>query len=338
METETTKRIQKLTTSQVKCFKTCRKRYFLEYVENLKPVETPKALEIGTLYHRGIEILLKTGSMDRAIAEMHKEIRYDQDPYQDEITYFIVKQMIIAFVRCSGYQHWQIVSVERPFEVSTGYAKRLMGKIDGIIKKTDGDNQGCYLLEHKTTSQWGVDGSTYLHNLLWDEQSTNYLYAHAKMLEDGSITGEAVKGVFYCIVEKPTIKPYKATPLDQRKYTKDGRLYAHQHEQDENPADFECRLAEWYQAERRVHTTFVYRTPEDIAEHIRDYNLTLRDIAACERDETFYRNPEACKILPCPYRPKCLDNVPDTDCLFVKKQARNEELITNPEDTTNETH
>jgi len=316
-------RTQRITTSQVKCFRTCRKRYELEYVECWKPVETPKALEVGTLYHLGLEILLKTGSVDRAIAEMRAKIRYDVDPVADEFTYVTVKQMILAFERVSGWHEWEIISIERPFEVSTGYAKRLLGKIDGIVR-INGDN---FLLEHKTTSQWGTDGSTYLHNLLWDEQATNYLYAHNRMLEDGSIIGEEVKGVFYCIVEKPTIRPYKATPFEQRKYTKDGRLYANQHESDETPADFECRLAEWYMAELRVHTHLVYRTPAEIAERINDFNLTLRDIAACERDGTYYRNPEACKILPCPYRPKCLENSPDSDCLFVRKAARNEELV-----------
>ncbi len=316
-------RLQRLTTSQVKCFCTCRMRYKLEYVDMLKPVETPKALELGTLYHRGLEILLKTGSVDRAIAEMRKEIRYDVDPVADEFTFVTVKQMILAFERSSGWHEWEIISIERPFEVSTGYAKRLLGKIDGIAR-FDGNN---FLIEHKTTSQWGTDGSTYLHNLLWDEQSTNYLYAHNRMLEDGSIIVEAVRGVFYCIVEKPTIRPYKATPFEQRKYKKDGTLYANQHEADETPADFECRLAEWYTAEPRVHTHLVYRTPEEIAERIHDFNMTLKDIAACERDETFYRNPEACRILPCPYRPKCLENSPDSDCLFVKKAARNEELV-----------
>ncbi len=316
-------RTQKITTSQMKCFRTCRKRYELEYVECWKPVETPKALEIGTLYHLGLETLLKTGNIASALAVMRSKIKYDVDPVADEFTYFVVKQMITAFDKESGWRDWQIISIERPFEVSTGYAKRLLGKIDGLVK-IDGNT---YLLEHKTTSQWGTDGSTYLHNLLWDDQATNYLYAHSRMLEDGSILGEAVKGVFYCIVEKPTIRPYKATPLEQRKYKKDGSLYANQHEADESPAEFEVRLNEWYWYEPRVHTHLVYRTPDEIKERIKDFNLTLKDIAVAERDGTFYRNPEACKILPCPYRPKCLENNPESDCLFVKKAARNEELV-----------
>ena len=309
----------------MKCFRTCRKKYELEYVEMWKPVETPKALELGTLYHLGLETLLKTENLASALAVMRSKIKYDVDPVADEFTYVVVKQMITAFDKESGWRDWQIISIERPFEVSTGYAKRLLGKLDGLVK-IDGNT---YLLEHKTTSQWGTDGSTYLHNLLWDDQATNYLYAHAKMLEDGSIIGDEVKGVFYCIVEKPTIRPYKATPLEQRKYKKDGSLYANQHEADETPAEFEARLNEWYWNETRVHTHLVYRTPEEIRERINDFNLTLKDIAVAERDGTFYRNPEACKILPCAYRPKCLENNPESDCLFVRKAARNEELIEN---------
>lgn len=181
-------------------------------------------------------------------------------------------------------------------------------------------------MEHKSTSQWGVDGTDYLHNLLWDEQSTNYLYAWQRMLDDGSVSGEQVDGIFYDIIEKPTIKPYTATPLDKRKYTKDGSLYASQHDRDETPEEFRLRVREWYAAEPRIHTAFIYRTQESIDAQIKDFNLVIKDIVNAEREGTFYRNPSACSILQCPYRPKCLDNMPDTDCLFVKKEKRNEEL------------
>lgn len=321
------KRIMKLTTSQVKCFKTCRKRYELEYIECLKPIETPKALEIGTLYHEGLEAIL-TG---KNIAEVEKIIisKQQKNAVKHGIDYeplnaLVAVEMCRAWEHQSGYKNWIITGVEKKFEVSTGYAKRLMGKIDGTIIRPETGKP--YLIEHKTTSQWGQDGSTYLHNLLWDEQSTNYLYAYRKMLEDGTLTGCNVDGIFYDIIEKPTIKPYKATPLAERKYTKDGKLYAKQHEHDETPEAFQLRVREWYNEAQRVHTAFIYRTETDIAAQIEDYNLTLKDIATAEREGTFYRNPEACKILPCPYRAKCLDNVPDTDCLFIKKENRNEEL------------
>lgn len=320
-------RITRLTTSQVKCFKTCRKRYELEYVEMLKPLETPKALEIGTLYHAGLELILKGtafSDVESALLDMQRGNAEQKGIDYEPLNAYIAIEMARAWNRESDWRNWKITAVEKSFEVSTGYAKRLLGKIDGTIIRPDTGKP--YLIEHKTTSQWGVDGSDYLHNLLWDEQSTNYLYAYQRMLTDGVIDGQAVDGIFYDIIEKPTIKPFSATPPEKRKYTKDGRLYAGQHESDETPEEFRIRVREWYDAEKRIHTAFVYRTPADIAAQIADFNLTLKDIVAAEREGTFYRNPEACKILPCPYRSKCLDNVPDTDCLFVKKTQRNEEL------------
>lgn len=317
-------RITALTTSQVKCFKQCRKRYELEYVECLKPVETPKALQIGTLFHLGLENLQAGRTLEESLREMRIECETDAVLRQVDVNYyelFTAQEMVRAWDQQSNWRSWNVVAVERTFEVTTGYAKRLKGKIDGIILHPGTGKP--YLQEHKTTSMWGEN---YLHNLLWDEQPTNYLYAYEKLRQSGEITLPAADGIFYDITEKPTIKPYTATPLEKRKYTKDGKLYAGQHEADETPEAFALRVREWYAAEERVHTAFVYRTPEDIASQIEDFNLTIKDIVHAEKDKIFYRNPDCCKILPCPYRPKCLDNVPDTDCLFIKKKNKNEEL------------
>ena len=318
-------RTNKFTTSMVCCFKQCRKKYHLEYIEELKPIKTPQALHLGTLYHRGLEMLLQGLNIEYVEKELENEqklhcmnIGVDYDPIPNGIAVEMVK----AFYRESGYQNWNIISVEKKFEVSTGYGKRLIGKIDAIMEHEDSH----FLIEHKTTACWETDGSEYLHNLLWDEQSTNYLYAHRKMLEDGTIFEKEVKGIFYCIVEKPIIKPLLATPQEKRKYKQDGTLYASQREHDETPEEYLQRVSAWYAEKPRVHKHFVYRTPAEIDAQIADLNLVFRDMIECEKNGTFYRNPAACSILDCPYRPKCLENKPDTDVLFVKKEQRNEEL------------
>lgn len=318
-------RTNKYTTSMVKCFKQCRKKYELEYVQMLKPVQTPKALELGTLYHRGIEYLLSGMDVETAtenlIIDQKATCEINGVDY-DPIPVGIACEMVRAFDRESDYRNWKICHVEKQFEVSTGYGKRLIGKIDAIIEH----EERFYLVEHKTTSIWAGDGSEYLHNLLWDEQSTNYLYAHQKMLKDGTIYGSAVQGIFYCIVEKPSLRPLLATPEDKRKYKLDGTLYANQREQDETPEEFLLRVKAWFAERPRVHTHFVYRTPKQLTEQIADLNLVFRDMIEAERNATYYRNPSACSILECPYRPKCLENTPDTDCLFTTKAKRNEEL------------
>ena len=317
-------RITALTTSQVKCFKQCRKRYELEYVECLKPIETPKALQIGTLFHLGLELVQSGMEMDIVLREMQLEAETDAVLRGVDVNYFdlyTAQEMVRAWERQSNWRTWKVLEVEKTFEVSTGYAKRLKGKIDGIILHPQTGKP--YLQEHKTTSQWGEN---YLQSLLWDEQPTNYLYAFEQLRKQGEIDLPPADGIFYDITEKPTIKPYTATPPEKRKYTKDGKLYAGQHETDETPEAYALRVREWYEAAERIHTAFVYRPPEDIKAQIEDFNLTIKDIVHAEKDKVFYRNPDCCKILPCPYRPKCLDNVPDTDCLFIKKKTKNEEL------------
>jgi hypothetical protein len=318
-------RTVKYTTSMVRCFKQCRKKYFLEYVENLKPIQTPQALHLGTLYHRGLELLLAGRDVDDIALELEADQRQhciDMAVDYDPIPSGIALEMVKAFYRESGYQNWKVRHIEKKFEVSTGYGKRLIGKIDAIMEYEGAE----YLVEHKTTSCWATDGAEYLHRLLWDEQSTNYLFAHRQMLTDGVIEGSEVRGVFYCIVEKPTIKPLLATPIEKRKYKLDGTIYANQREEDESPEEYLARVKQWYAEKPRVHLHFVYRTPAELDQQIADLNLVFRDMAECEKNETYYRNPQACSILECPYRPKCLENKPDTDCLFVCKTARNEEL------------
>jgi hypothetical protein len=319
-------RTVKYTTSMVKCFKQCRKKYELEYIEELKPLKTPKALELGTLYHKGLELLLADLSIANIAEELETYQRntcLDNGVDYDPIPVGIAIEMIKAFYRESGYQKWQVKNIEHKFEVSTGYGKRLVGKIDAIIYLED----KVLLVEHKTTSCWASDGNEYLHNLLWDEQPTNYLYAIRELIKTGEINIPPVDGVFYCIVEKPTIRPLLATPIEKRKYKQDGSIYANQREEDESPEEYLNRVSAWYAEKPRVHLHFVYRTPADIDSQIADLNLVFKDMAECEKNETYYRNPQACSILDCPYRPKCLDNLPDTDCLFIHKKARNEELL-----------
>jgi hypothetical protein len=134
--------------------------------------------------------------MDIADIQLHLEAEQrnhcldyclDYDPIPNGIAFEMVK----AFYRESGYRNWQIRKVEEKFEVATGYGKRLTGKIDAIMEHESKD----FLIEHKSTSVWNGDGAEYLHNLLWDEQSTNYLYAYRELY------GKPAAGIMYCIVE-----------------------------------------------------------------------------------------------------------------------------------------
>lgn len=304
--------IIEVTTSMLRCFKECRRRYKYEYIDLLKPAVKPTALEIGTLYHRMLESYITDGTTEINLKE--EEV--------DEVNLAIAQAMATAYVKWSQEQDLEFVEVELPFIVSVGHGKRLKGKIDAVVER----NEEYFLVEHKTTSQYNEE---YLQSLMLEEQPTNYLYAFNKMVDHaelGGINKKAV-GMFYLIVEKPTIKPYKATPIEQRKYKKDGSLYANQREFDETLEEFKERLAKWYAEEERIHRHFIYRKANELKEHIEDLQLQIKDLIRAEADGTYYRNPASCKIFGCPYRALCIAEDPKNFIdLYENKTKRNEEL------------
>lgn len=296
----------------LRCFKECRRRYKYEYIDLLKPAVKPTALEIGTLYHRMLESYITDGTTEINLKE--EEV--------DEVNLAIAQAMATAYVKWSQEQDLEFIEVELPFIVSVGHGKRLKGKIDAVVER----NEEYFLVEHKTTSQYNEE---YLQSLMLEEQPTNYLYAFNKMVDHaelGGINKKAV-GMFYLIVEKPTIKPYKATPIEQRKYKKDGSLYANQREFDETLEEFKERLAKWYAEEERIHRHFIYRKANELKEHIEDLQLQIKDLIRAEADGTYYRNPASCKIFGCPYRALCIAEDPKNFIdLYENKTKRNEEL------------
>lgn len=304
--------IIEVTTSMLRCFKECRRRYKYEYIDLLKPAVKPTALEIGTLYHKMLESYITDGTTEINLKE--EEV--------DEVNLAIAQAMATAYVKWSQEQDLEFVEVELPFIVSVGHGKRLKGKIDAVVER----NEEYFLVEHKTTSQYNEE---YLQSLMLEEQPTNYLYAFNKMVDHaelGGINKKAV-GMFYLIVEKPTIKPYKATPIEQRKYKKDGSLYANQREFDETLEEFKERLAKWYEEDERIHRHFIYRKANELKEHIEDLQLQIKDLIRAEADGTYYRNPASCKIFGCPYRALCIAEDPKNFIdLYANKTKRNEEL------------
>jgi len=51
-----------------------------------------------------------------------------------------------------------------------------------------------------------------------------------------------VETVLYDVTMWPGLRPYKATPAESRKYTKEGKLYANQREENETPEEYGRRV------------------------------------------------------------------------------------------------
>lgn len=146
-----------------------------------------------------------------------------------------------------------------------------------------------WIVEHKTTSEDCEAGSPYWQRLRLDSQVSTY-YRGARAL------GYDVRGCLYDVIRKPSLKPYKATPVESRKFKADGSLYANQRDRDETPDEYRTRLLEDIAAkpERYYVRGEVVRTADDEHAGAADAWMIAQSIREAERLGRFPRNVDAC--------------------------------------------
>ena len=273
--------------SEMRTFRRCVREHHIAYRLKLRPLKRAEALKFGSLIHTGLEVWWKTVDVHGAVAAMRA---VESDPYE----------LAKAEALLLGYHaRWEgeplsVVAVEVQFECDlvnpeTGAASktfRLGGKIDAIVQRADGS---VWIVEHKTSSEDIEQGSAYWKRLRLDSQIGTY-YRGARAL------GHDVAGCIYDVIKKPTLRPYKVTPVEERKFTKDGRLYANQRERDETPEEFRARLvadiAE--RPERYFVRGDVVRLEDEERDAAVDAWMTAQAMRDAARLERFPKNPEAC--------------------------------------------
>lgn len=156
----------KVSVSQVKQYKACRRAWYLHYVENLEPAQKSDALTVGTNYHALLEELYANGKLE------------DLEPTREAAMAKAYEKYIFPKVKVQKAEEW----LERPMNLA---GDDLIGKVDGLTE--DG-----IVVEHKTTSR--DIGAEYEYNLMWDEQVLAYMY----------LTN--TRRIIYTVVKKPTIR------------------------------------------------------------------------------------------------------------------------------------
>lgn len=183
----------------------------------------------------------------------------------------------------------------------TGAASRTFqraGKLDGIVQDDEGR---VWVLEHKTSAEDISPGSDYFDRLNIDGQISHYM-AGARSL------GYDPAGCLYDVLGKPKHEPYKATPIESRKYTVEkrdkktgeilepSRLYSNQRAQDETEDEYAERLRNALLAEpdRFLRRATVVRLEVDLRDAAFDDWQTARAIRDAQLANRWPRNPDAC--------------------------------------------
>jgi hypothetical protein len=174
----------------------------------------------------------------------------------------------------------------------------LGGKIDVLIRRAG----EVWLVEHKFTSSDLSPGSTYWQKLRMDPQVSTY-FSGARAL------GHEVVGCIYDVIARPDMKRHLATPPDKRRYTKDGKLYATQREEDETLEDYGVRLHAAIADDpiRYLQRSDVIRLPEEMAAAAADMRATAIEIRESRKHGRAPRNPDACHRFgaPCAFFDVC---------------------------------
>lgn len=310
---------RELTNSMRNKFASCHRAFKFCYEDLKRPIKTSEALNFGTAMHQLLECYW-----------LNAEAEFPQ--VDDEYTAMTLKALFNGYIarwRESDRMTYGTIGTEMRFDAplmnpeTGGISKtfHLAGKIDALAKeKATGK---VVIVEHKTTSQDIGPGSDYWRKLPIDGQVSGY-YCGAEAL------GHQASTCLYDVIRKPTIKPYKATPEEKRKYNKDGSLSKACREFDETPDEWYERLSadiasrpDYYYARIEIS-----RSDNDLLEYLFDMWAVSREIADAERMNRWSRNSQACSVYgTCEYFGVCTgeSNLDDVT-LFRKAEKVNEEL------------
>lgn len=245
--------LELLTASRLRTFRDCARLHHYMYNEGWRPTRTAEALRFGSLVHVALEAYWKAIMRWQAGSSEPTRACYDDAmnaiakyPDSDEFERIRAEELLFRYVSQWSSDHllYEVLGVEAEFRApllnpeTRGASKtwQLAGKVDVIVRRKEDGR--VLVVEHKTCGEdIRGDDATYWSRLSIDPQISGYIIG-AEML------GFTADEILYDVLVKPGQRPKKATPIEDRKFTKDGVLYKTQRATDETPDEYRERLRE----------------------------------------------------------------------------------------------
>lgn len=333
------------TNSSLNTFRRCAREYYFRYVLLRKTRSVTEVLRFGSFFHFGLNAwwrepgdgLAKCIAAHDAIRERAHLNREDADPFE----LAKAEELLVGYTVRWGDEPYETLAVEKQFHlpIASRYygslpikSGELAGAIDALVYRKSGPYRTTtHIVESKTTGSDISPGSDYWrHVVTMDPQVSTYMSAATEL-------GFNPRDTVYDVIRKPEIRPQKATPEEDRKYTKPTklepipRLYKTMREADETPGEFRDRLRadiierpEWY-----FRRMTIVRLDRDNAEHARDVALAVESIQFAKSRDAWPRSPNACERYRrlCEFHDVCSGiTTIDDDVRFKTKTKQHEEL------------
>lgn len=330
-------KIEVLTKSRLAAFSLCQRLEFLTYQQGYRSILPRELADWGSMFHAGLDawwLAHKIGSLlalTDALAAM-AAWRAKEGASIDDFAFAKAQVMMTAYdVRWGpSMAEYEVLEIEKEFVAVIPGRKRLRiaGKLDKLLRKrSDGS---VWFVETKTTGADLSPGSTYWARLRLDPQVSIYHLGCREL-------GHDVHGALYDVVDRPGLKPLKATPMELRKYTKPtknepvSRLYANQRETDETIEEYRDRLAAIVMAnpENYFARPEIVRLETELADSLADVTELGLQIRNGPHSGVAPRNPASCFAWnrPCDFFSACSGTASlDDETQFRKTETPHEEL------------
>lgn len=257
-----------LTASRLSAWSRCPRLHHHRYEEGVAPIEDPHgARAFGTAVHRGLEEWWSAWQSAGGYGALGNAVFAARESFDGADDYEAARLEAMLAAYDARWSRWaatvEVLGVELPFRAplchpvsgKEAHTWQIAGKLDLLVRLDDGR---VAIVEHKTTSRDASAGSDYRRRLTLDAQIGMYF-------EGAEALGYNADLCVYDVLGKPQQEPLAATPVEARKYTKAGKLYATQREQSESPAAYQSRLIDALSADPDrylVHAEIVRSAPE----------------------------------------------------------------------------
>ena len=300
-----------LTNSARTEYQSCPKKFYFRHELGYAAIRESEAMAFGTAFHKLLEAHFN--GTPEVMPMIFDSI---PDPFKRVAAEKLYEGYFAKYgeERAITEQEY-VIPLINPKTMSASKTFELAGKIDGI--------RGGAIIEHKTTSE-SIDNPSadYWLKLAIDSQISGYFLAAEKL-------GHKPEKIIYDVIKKPTIKPGKATPEEDRKYKKDGTLYANQRATDETPEEYGQRLQEDIieNPGKYFQRREIARLESDLAEYMADM-WSVAKLIMESRNENYWpkRTSQCFTYGRCAYYEVCAKIASIDDESLYRQEKVNSEL------------
>lgn len=296
-----------LTNSSLTSFKTCPRKYELQYELGYVPVRESEPLFFGKLFHFGLEVWAKNNkNIGLMVAQTEQYFMAARN--EDQFLLCKIVALLEGYHERYKNEEFEVVGSELQFKTPVLNPKSLRASksyvLEGVIDRLLKDKNGRFiLLETKTTSENIEDpASDYWSRLGLDSQLSTYFLGAESL-------GFKIETCLYDVIRKPTIKPKK----------------------EETPQQFYDRLSadiaerpSFYYARREIP-----RTKNDLVSFFNDVWGVSQVLSLFQKNKSFPRYTNACRSNYgyCQYFAVCSGQATLEDhSLFKKTENKHPEL------------